>query len=151
MILPKQIHDLYEKDAFKWYSENAKLLREKKFELIDVENLAEEIESMGRGERDKLESFFVILFLHLLKIKYQPDYEVGIRSWKLSVKEHRNRIKRHLKSNPSLKEYIVGISEQAYEDSILEAARETGLKEEIFPKKIPFTLEEALADDWFPC
>ena len=63
MSTAKQIHDLYDHDAFKWYNENAKLLREKKFELIDIENLAEEIESMGRGERSKLEEVLVGKYL----------------------------------------------------------------------------------------
>lgn len=146
----KKIHDLYEKDAFKWYFENAKLLRERKFDLIDIDNLVEEVESMGRSERKVLDSYFIVLFLHLLKLKYQPNYADGIRSWKLSVKEQRKRIKRHLKENPSLKGYFTVITKNAYEDARLEAARETGMDEEIFPKKNPFTIEEALKEDWYP-
>ena len=64
MSTAKQIHELYNHDAFQWYNENAKLLREKKFDLIDIENLAEEIESMGRSERSRLESYLVQLLLH---------------------------------------------------------------------------------------
>ena len=150
MSTAKQIHDLYRQDLFKWCHENSKLLSKKKFDLIDIENLVEEIRSMGAQEQDKLESFFVILFLHILKLKYQPDYDYGIRGWKLSVKEHRKRIKKHLKKNPSLKGCFAEITKDSYEYARLEAARETGLKEEIFPKRMPFTLEEALADDWYP-
>ena len=150
MSTAKKIHDLYEKDLFKWCNENAKLLKEKKFDLIDIENLVEEVKSMGAQERGKLESFLVILFLHLLKLKYQSYYEVGVRGWKLSAKEHRKRVKRHLKDNPSLKGYLSEISKEAYEYARIEAARETGLKEEIFPEKMPFTIEKALLDDWYP-
>lgn len=47
----KRVHDLYENDSFLWYNENAKLIREKKFDQIDIENIAEELESMGKNER----------------------------------------------------------------------------------------------------
>lgn len=146
----KKIHDLYEKDIHLWFIENANLLKQNKLDLVDVAHIAEELESMGRAECDKLEILFTILFLHLLKLKYQSFYEVGIRSWKLSVKEHRRRIQRHLARNPSLKGHMKEIIQAAYEDSRLEAARETGLKEEIFPKKMPFTIEQALKEEWFP-
>jgi len=88
--------------------------------------------------------------LHLLKLKYQPEYEAGIRSWKLSVKEHRIRARKHLRNNPSLKGYLKELSKDAYEEARIEAARETGLKEEIFPKAMPFHFEEALKEDWLP-
>jgi len=144
MSTAKQIHDLYEQDAFKWYNENAKLLREKKFELIDIENLAEEIESMGAHERDKLESFLIQLFLHLLKWKYQPSRRCA--SWEISIKKHRRHAKRQLDENPSLKLIIAEIVNDAYEDAKDEASQETGLALEKFLEKMPFTFEEALQD-----
>lgn len=144
----KKIHDLYEKDAFQWYNENAKLLREKKFELIDTENLAEEVESMGRAERDKLESFLIQLFLHLLKWKYQPNRRGS--SWEISIKKQRRHIQDHLAENPSLKGHISQICKKAYYYSKLDAIEETGLSLETFPEEIPFTFEEALKDEWFP-
>lgn len=144
----KKLHDLYEKDAFQWYNENAKLLREKKFELIDVENLAEEIESMGRGERSKLESYLTQLFLHLLKWKYQPNRRGS--SWEISIKKQRRHIQDHLSENPSLKGHIASICEKAYYYSKLDAMEETGLSLETFPDKLPFSNEEILQDDWLP-
>jgi hypothetical protein len=146
----KKPHDLYHTDIHLWFMENAKLLKQNKFDLVDINHVVEELESMGRSECDKLEILFTILFLHLLKLKYQSFYEVGIRSWILSVKEHRRRIERHLAKNPSLKGHMKDIIQAAYEDARFEAARETGLKEEVFPKKMPFTVEQALKDNWFP-
>ena len=141
---------IYDEDYYFWYSENARLLREKKFNEIDIENLAEELESMGRHERDKLESFLIILFLHILKLKYQSNYEAGLRSWKISVKEHRLRANRHLQNNPSLKGILSSIVLDAYSIARLEAAQETGLTEETFPLEMPFTGELALTEDWLP-
>jgi len=149
MSTAKQIHDLYEHDAFQWYNENAKLLREKKFELIDIENLAEEIESMGRSEKKELESFLKILFLHLLKWKHQKDYQ-GKKSWLRSIIEHRKRAKKQINNNPSLKSYLSEISIDAYGIAVVEASQETGLDPDIFPDEMPFTLEETLTDGWLP-
>jgi len=142
----KQIHDLYDQDAFKWYNENAKLLRERKFELIDIKNLAEEIESMGRGERDKLENYLSQLFLYLLKWKYQVSKRCV--SWEISIKKRRRHAKRQLDENPSLKLIIAEIVNDAYEDSRYDAAQETELPLETFPESQPFTFEEALQEDW---
>ena len=148
MSTAKQIHDLYNHDAFQWYNENAKLLREKKFDLIDIENLAEEIESMGRSERSRLESYLVQLLLHLLKWKYQPNRRGS--GWEISIKKQRRHIKDHLDENPSLKGHISSICEKAYYYSKLDAMEETGLALETFPEKMPFTIEEVLQDKWLP-
>ena len=148
MSTAKQIHDLYEHDAFKWFNENAKLLREKKFELIDIENIAEELESMGKSERKELKNYLIQLFLHLLKWKYQTAKRGA--SWESSIRIHRRHAKNQIDKNPSLKGVIVEIIDDAYEDAKDEASQETGLALETFPEKMPFTFEEALQDNWLP-
>lgn len=144
------LHNLYEEDAYLWYTENARLLKEKKFNEIDVDNIVEELESMGRHEQDRIQSVLTILFLHILKLKYQSNYEEGLRSWKLSVVEHRDRALDYLKQNPSLKGHISDISTNAYKYARTKAAKETGLSLDTFPKTMPFTLEQALTIDWMP-
>ena len=148
MSTAKKIHDLYEKDAFKWYNENAKLLREKKFDLIDIENIAEELESMGKSERKELKNYLIQLFLHLLKWKYQTAKRGA--SWESSIRIHRRHAKIQLDENPSLKGVLVEIVNHAYEDARDEASQETGLALEIFTEKMPFTFEEAVQDNWLP-
>lgn len=149
MITAKQIHDLYEQDTFQWFNENAKFLREKKFELLDIDQLAEEIESMGKAEMYELESFLKILFLHLLKWKYQKDYQ-GKSGWLLSIKEHRKRANKQISKNPSLKSYLQEIVLDAYGLARAMAVTETGLEPDIFPEEMPFTLKEALTEEWLP-
>lgn len=148
MSAAKNLHDLYEEDYHLWSLENARLMREKKLSDLDLENIVEELESMGKQERGKLESFLNILFLHLLKWQYQPSFQS--RSWSLSIAEHRKRAKDHLKENPSLKGHLANIVKHAYEYSRYEAARETGLALKKFPVDMPFTIDEALTDDWLP-
>jgi hypothetical protein len=140
--------ELYQKDAHAWYFANAKMLREKRFEEIDLDNLIEEMESMGRNERNTLKSFFVQLFLHLLKWQYQPERQGS--SWQKSIRAQRNNIMDHLKDNPSLKSYLDEIVKNAYVKSCKDAAIETDLDISFFPDEMPFTLEQALDDAWLP-
>jgi hypothetical protein len=141
--------ELYQKDAHAWYFANAKMLREKRFEEIDLDNLIEEVESMGRSEQSKLESYLTELFLHLLKWKYQREKSYGA-SWEISIAKQRNNAKEHLKEYPSLKGHLDKILKKAYKNSKFDAAKETNLNLKIFPEEMPFTLDEALQEDWFP-
>jgi hypothetical protein len=71
---------------------------------LDIENLVEEIESLGRQERQELRNRLGVLLGHLLKWHYQP--EARTKSWAATIQEQRRRIQRHLKENPSLKPYL---------------------------------------------
>ena len=71
----------YEKDFFRWTKEQSEMLKTGEFERLDIAHLIEEIESLGKSQRDKLESYFTILLMHLLKIKYQPTSHS--KSWDL--------------------------------------------------------------------
>jgi hypothetical protein len=62
----------YDLDFYAWASEQASLLRAGKLSIADIENIAEEIESMGRTEKRELVNLLTVLMLHLLKWKFQP-------------------------------------------------------------------------------
>jgi hypothetical protein len=84
--------------------DKAKLLRQGRFTEIDVEHIAEELEDMGKSERQSLENRLIILVAHLLKWEHLPDHRSG--SWEGSINEQRLRINRLLRNNPSLKPYL---------------------------------------------
>lgn len=91
----------YEKDFYSWTQEQASLLKSGQFNSLDIPNLIEEIETMGRSEKRELESRLTVLLLHLLKWKYQ-EVRRG-RSWELSIIEQRLRFDETLEENPGLK------------------------------------------------
>ena len=91
----------YEKDFYSWTQEQADLLRNGQFNNLDIPNLIEEIETMGRSEKRELESWLTILLLHLLKWKYQEVRRS--RSWQLSIDEQRIQFEETLNENPGLK------------------------------------------------
>jgi hypothetical protein len=139
---------LYEQDFHAWAMQQAELLRTRKLDCADLDNIAEEIESMGRSEKRELVSRLGVLLLHLLKWRFQPDLRGN--SWRLTVKAQRRSLGRHLKENPSLKSSLDDAMRDAYGDALIEAERETGLAAETFPDTCPFTFDQAIDDDFWP-
>ena len=96
--------NLYDKDYYLWLEETIQLLQEGRLTDLDIFNLIEEIKDMGRSEKNALESNLIVLLMHLLKWKYQPEEQSG--SWRGSIREHRRRILKAFKNSPSLKSYF---------------------------------------------
>ncbi|BBD53444.1 MULTISPECIES: DUF29 domain-containing protein [Planktothrix] len=139
---------LYEQDFYLWIENTVNQLKTGQLLEVDLGNLIEEIESMGRSEKQALESDLIIVLLHLLKYKYQPDKRSN--SWLSSIYEHRRRLRKALKSSPSLKPYYTEVFEECYQDARQEAALETGLTLEVFPVVCPFTPEATLDSEFLP-
>ncbi|WP_295441346.1 DUF29 domain-containing protein [uncultured Thiodictyon sp.] len=139
---------LYEQDFFAWTNSQAALLRSGRLAQTDIEHIAEEIESMGKSELRELENRLAVLLLHLLKWQFQPQRRG--RSWELTIREQRRKLRRHVDQNPSLTARLDQAMEDAYGDATLAAARETDLAEETFPPVCPYTVEHAFDDRWLP-
>lgn len=140
--------NLYEQDFYLWIETIAKQLKTGRFAEIDLENLIEEIESMGRSEKRALESNLVVLLMHLLKYKYQPEKRTN--SWLSTILEHRRRLNRNLQDSPSLKKYFLKIFSECYQDARQQAAIETGLLIDNFPAESPFSEDRCLNKDFLP-
>lgn len=98
-----QSQSLYEQDFYAWTLQQAEVLRSGQWDLIDLENVVEEIESLGRWVRQELRNRLGVLLVHLLKWHYQPD--AHSKSWFYTVREQRQELNHLLKENPSLKPY----------------------------------------------
>ena len=143
-----QVSSLYDQDFYAWAMEQAELLRAGKLSAADIEHIAEEIESMGRSEQQQLESRLIVLLLHLLKWRFQPNLRGS--SWRLTMKEQRSRIARHLRKNPSLQAVLDETIADAYGDAIIGAERETGLPDSTFPAVCEWSFEQIMAEDFWP-
>jgi hypothetical protein len=139
---------LYDRDFYAWANEQASLLRAGIASELDWPNIAEEIESMGRSERNQLTNRLAVLLAHLLKWQFQP----GLRgnSWRLTIREQRRRGARVLAQNPSLRPELDAIMADAYGDALLTAERETELPEGTFRVDCPWSFELVMRDDWLP-
>lgn len=138
----------YEQDYTLWLEQTIQDLQAGKWKELDIANLVEELQGMGRSEKRSLESNLTIILLHLLKWKYQPTYRCN--SWLSSINEHRFRVSKQLKQSPSLKPYLEEVFQACYSDGRILAARETGLLLTTFPTESPFTPEEVLNTDYLP-
>lgn len=145
--LPKTAN-LYNEDYLQWLETTVNHLKNKDLEHLDLENLIEEIETLGRSEKRELESRLTILLMHLLKYKYQSSKRSN--SWLFTIREQRLRILKSFKDSPSLKNYFQSIFSETYSDARALAADETGLPIETFPKDCPFNIELVLNLDWLP-
>src|SRR5689334_2554183 len=93
---------LYQEDFVAWCGLTAALIRDGKWHEVDVEVLAEEVESLGKSQQNALESRLEKLVLHLLKWRYQPEKRQRGHSWEDTIREQRRRLSRLLTQNPSL-------------------------------------------------
>lgn len=139
---------LYETDFYAWAEQQAAILRAGKLAEADIDHIAEEIESMGRGERRELVSRLAVLLLHLLKWQLQPN--LRSRSWELTIREQRLRLALHLADNPSLRARLADSLADAYRLAVVAAERETGLGEGAFPATCPYAPEAIMARDFLP-
>lgn len=138
----------YDGDIVAWAYEQAELLRKGKWEQLDIENLAEEIESVGRTEKRELRSRLAVLLAHLLKWHFQA--ELRSNSWLRTMRAQRREISRMLQKMPSLRPCLSDHDwlEDTWEDAVQLAARDTGI--EVFPDNLVWTIDEALAPELLP-
>jgi hypothetical protein len=140
--------NLYESDFYAWTQEQVTLLRSEKLSQIDLPNLIEEIESLGKQQRQELRNRLSVLLGHLLKWHYQPQQRS--RSWLATLRVQRRDIARLLKDNPSLQPYFAEALEEAYENAKDLAMGETDLPEQAFPSDCPYQLTQILDDRFYP-
>lgn len=143
-----ELKKIYDQDFNQWLEITANLLKQKKFKALDLENLIIEIESMGKSNKRELKSRLIILIMHLLKWKYQP--EKRSQSWLSIINEQRLQIELLLEQNPSLKPQIKLIIAKYYSKARKIASQETHLNLSLFPSEIPFSTNLILESDFFP-
>lgn len=139
---------LYEQDFYLWTQATAQVLKNHQWEELDLQKLIEEVESMGRAEKNALKSNLIVVLLHLLKYAYQPSRRSD--SWTNSITEHRIRIDVEIESSPSLKPYMQEVYDSCYGKARRLAANETNLPLSTFPVESPWTLKQVLDFAFLP-
>ncbi|CAN1210304.1 DUF29 domain-containing protein [Tumidithrix helvetica PCC 7403] len=139
---------LYDRDFAVWIETTVALLKANQFQQIDLENLIEEVESMGKSQKSAIRNNLIVVLLHLLKWQYQPERRS--KSWRSSMIEHRRRLRDYFLDSPSLRRYLDEVFDRCYEDACKQAAIETGLDLKVFPKESPFTPDQSLDSEFLP-
>ncbi len=129
---------LYDQDLVLWSKEQARALRAAADAgwnaPIDWENVAEEIESLGRSERHALASHIALVIEHLLKLEVSPATEPA-RGWRDTIRRARGHIERTLEDSPSLRREVAEL-----------IARETPRARALVLANLHDYIEQPLAD-----
>ena len=141
-------NELYQTDFYSWTQEQARLLRERRFDDLDLDNLVDEVASVGASEKREIRRRLKVLIAHLLKWRFQP----GLRgnSWRRTIRQQRDTIADIVETSPSLRSYVLQAIPAAYNGATVTAAEETGLAIGIFPAECPFDADEILNPEFFP-
>lgn len=149
-IRPKA-KDLYEKDFYVWTQEQAELLRKRQFEALDLDNLIEEVEALGRAEKNSVLNNAGVIIEHLLKLQYSPAQEPR-NAWRASVREHRRRLRRAL--SPRLRQILDSELPALYReirDDTAALLRDHGEQAaaDALPETCTYTADQ-IVGDWWP-
>jgi Domain of unknown function DUF29 len=146
---PKTEH-LYDEDFYVWTEAQAALLRERRFEALDLANLIEEVEALGRSERSKVLNAASVIIEHLLKLQHSPALEPR-NAWRASVREHRRRLRRDL--TPRLRQILGADLPDLYaeiRDDTAALLRDHGEDSaaNALPPTCPYPVEQIIGDWW---
>lgn len=146
MSLP--LTDLYETDFYAWTQKQVELLRQHQLDSLDINNLIEEIDSLGKQQQQELVNRLGVLLGHLLKWEYQPSKRS--RSWVATIREQRRKIAKLLYKNPTLKPYLNEAISEAYLDGVDLAVRETLMEYKTFPSEVSYTWQQIENPNFLP-
>lgn len=137
-----------EQDFLQWTEQQIEYLQKGRWAELDVENLVEELEALGRSEQRELGSYLQVLLMHLLKWQFQPDRRT--QSWTTTLSNCRDKMQDCLEDTPSLQRFLQDPEwvEKYYRRARRDAAKETQQPLECFPTHCPYTLAQMLDPDF---
>ena len=142
--------ELYEDDFALWAERQAALLRAKRFDELDLENLIEEVEDLSRQERRSVESYVETIVEHLLKAALSPAARPR-RGWLVTIDKQRAKLARELTT--TLRNHLETELPALYAGLRRPVARQLekdGVGLGSLPSACPYTLDQILDPDWFP-
>ncbi|MGF1517090.1 MAG: DUF29 domain-containing protein [Nodosilinea sp.] len=147
-IKPKS---LYDQDYQLWLKNTVTQLQSQNFSALDLENLIEELESLGRSDKQSLNSYLKRLCEHLLKLSYwETERNRCFSGWDREIENFRQEIQEILDDSPSLRNQLA----ERYPAEYIKGRKLFLKVSKLDPKQVPespcFSLEQALADDWLP-
>lgn len=141
------LKELYEIDDYLWIQETVKLLKEKKFNQLDLENLIEELDDLGNEKKHKVESLLQQIIRHLLLIQYwDNEREKNYRHWRSEVTSFRSQINKRITKN--FYNYLQNNLQEIYTDAYDYVVDKSGIN--VFPLECPYNLSQLLDKTWFP-
>jgi Domain of unknown function DUF29 len=138
----------YDTDFYAWTQTQADALRAKDVAALDLDNLAEEIESLGKRDRRSVHGYLKVLLIHLLKWTAQPSRRGP--SWQRSIHNARDTLRLVLDDSLTLQRQLPAILAEAYPRARRQAHEQTGRPLADFPEACPWPVEQVLDEDFWP-
>lgn len=138
----------YETDIVAWANEQAGFIRAARYDLLDLEHIAEEIEDVGKSEQRELSNRMAVLLAHLLKWQCQSERQGS--SWRNTIRAQRKEIGYLLDEAPSLRQKLIEDRwlDMVWSKAVAQASTETGL--DVFPDCFPWAMNQVLDLAWWP-
>ena len=141
------LKELYEIDDYLWLEETINLLKQKRLNDLDLENLIEELESLGSEKKYKVKSLLEQIIRHLLLLQYwESEYERNVNHWEAEVTGFRSQLNDRITSN--FYNYLENNLSSIYQNALGYVTRKSRLNN--LPQECPYTLEQLLDKNWFP-
>ncbi|WP_375502243.1 DUF29 domain-containing protein [uncultured Nostoc sp.] len=143
------LKDLYEIDDHLWLEETIKLLKANHLEKLDLENLIEELENLGRRDKAKVASLLEQIIRHILLLQYwKEEFQYNSGHWKAEIRSFRNQLKRNLTTN--LYQYLENELASIYDDALGYVIDKTEGKLDNLSQYCTYTLEQLLDINYLP-
>ena len=133
----------YLDDYGAWIAAQAGLLRDGRYNDLDIEHLLEELESLAGSDFKAFVGAIRIVLIHMLKWDVQTDLRSA--SWATSIRSHREQMMDELEKSPSYKSRVGEAIQKAYRRARVVASDQTGLPIKTFPEVCPFSWDDIQA------
>ncbi|MFM7875976.1 MAG: DUF29 domain-containing protein [Microcystis panniformis] len=148
MTVIPDLKTLYEIDDSLWLEETIELLKNKRYEALDLENLIEELEDLGNEKKFRVASFLQQIIRHALLLQFWTrEREYNQSHWKAEIVSFKDQLKRYLTTN--LRKYLEQEFDNIYEDAVRYVRQKTN-NQVNFPDICPYSLAELLDPNWLP-
>lgn len=137
-----RLKNLYETDEYLWLEETLKILKEKRLDDLDLENLIEELENLSKRERNRVSSFLEQIIRHLLLLQYwTEEHQRNQNHWRAEIQSFRTQSRKYLTTN--LKNHLDNELDIIYQDALEYVRQKTGFSVD-FPEQCPYSLKQLL-------
>lgn len=139
---------LYDRDLALWSLEQARLLEQRRFAELDLQNLIDEVRAVSSSDKGEIRNRHEVLVAHLLTWRYQPGWRTP--AWERTIREQRRALSNFVEDSPSLQRYPADVLSRVYPAGHAQAADESGIDFTLFPGVSPFTIEQVLDGEFLP-
>ena len=148
VLSPPSVGSLYDRDLALWSQEQARLLEQRRFAELDLQNLIDEVKSVGSSDKREIRNRLEVLIAHLLKWRFQPGRRSS--SWERTIREQRRALSSIIEDSPSLQHYPADVLSRVYPAAHSQAADESGIDYTLLPEVSPFTIEQVMNGGFLP-